>query len=70
MPVLRIAAIVIGILMFAMGVLWIGQGTGLIMWPAESFMLAERKWAVNGIILALAGGAVILLGRRIGRNSD
>lgn len=67
MPVVRIAAIIIGTLMLVMGLLWIGQGTGLIMWPAESFMLAERKWAVNGVVLALAGAAVILMGRRVGR---
>jgi hypothetical protein len=49
-----------------MGLLWIGQGTGLILWPSSSFMLAQPKWAVNGSILAGVGVIVLLLlrGRR------
>ncbi len=67
MAVVRILLTIVGVLMLAMGLLWVGQGTGIIMWPASSFMLAESKWAVNGLLLALAGGAVILVSRRIGR---
>lgn len=67
MIVLKILLIVIGSLAVAMGVLWIGQGTGVIMWPAESFMLAERKWAVNGVILAAVGLIVIWLARKLGK---
>ena len=67
MAVVRILLTIVGVLMLAMGLLWVGQGTGIIMWPASSFMLAESKWAVNGLLLALAGSAVILVSRRIGR---
>ena len=31
------------------------------MWPAESFMLADRKWAINGAVLMMVGGIVIWL---------
>ncbi|MBD3728491.1 MAG: hypothetical protein IE933_02180 [Sphingomonadales bacterium] len=41
------------------------QGAGIIMWPPESFMLASRTWVTYGIIIALAGAAVLLLGRRL-----
>lgn len=61
MAFLRIALLIIGILATLMGALWIGQGTGLIMWPAESFMLADRKWAINGAVLMMVGGIVIWL---------
>ena len=54
----------IGILAVAMGLLWVGQGTGLIMWPPESFMLAQRQWAVYGAALAAAGAIVFFLARR------
>jgi len=64
MKVLRPILMVIGILAVLMGLLWIGQGTGLVMWPRESFMLAEPKWARNGAILAVAGAAVIWASRR------
>jgi len=61
MAFLRIALLIIGILAALMGALWVGQGTGLIMWPAESFMLADRKWAINGAVLMMVGGIVIWL---------
>jgi hypothetical protein len=61
---LRIIALVLGILAVAMGLLWVGQGTGVVMWPAESFMLADRTWAVRGAILAAVGCIVVWLARR------
>lgn len=64
MRAVRLLLQTIGALAALMGLLWIGQGLGLIMWPAESFMLAERKWALNGAILAAIGLALIWLARR------
>ena len=61
---LRAIGLVLGILMVLMGLLWIGQGLGLVMWPASSFMLADRQWAVNGAVLAAVGGALAWLSRR------
>ncbi len=54
----------LGILMVPMGLLWIGQGLGIILWPRSSFMLADRQWAVNGAVLAAIGLAAIWLSRR------
>ena len=59
MKILRPILMVIGILAVLMGLLWIGQGTGLVMWPAESFMLAESKWAWNGAVLAGIGRVIL-----------
>lgn len=64
MNILRRLIGLIGILAMLMGLLWVGQGLGLVMWPAESFMLADRQWAVNGAGLALAGLVVAWLGLR------
>lgn len=48
-----------------MGLLWVGQGLGLIMWPSSSFMLADRQWAVNGAVLAAFGLAVVWFARKL-----
>lgn len=67
MRVVRVLIQIIALLAVLMGLLWIGQGLGIVMWPKESFMLADRTWAVNGSILAAAGLLVIVLARRSGR---
>jgi len=64
MRFVRILVTILGVLAIAMGLLWVGQGTGLIMWPAESFMLADRTWARNGLLLAAVGAIVVWLARR------
>lgn len=61
-----IIALVCG-LAVAIGLLWIGQGLGLINWPSDSFMLADRRWAFNGLVLAAAGFLGLFLMRRRGR---
>jgi hypothetical protein len=55
---------IVAVLAILMGLLWIGQGLGLIMWPASSFMLAQRQWAINGAVLAAAGSLVLWFARR------
>lgn len=62
MRFLRIGLLIIGVLAIAMGLLWLGQGTGLILWPADSFMLSDRTWARNGLLLAAAGAIVLWIG--------
>ena len=56
--------LVLGIASVLMGLLWIGQGTGYIMWPKSSFMLDQRPWATRGAILAVVGIVLIILARR------
>lgn len=62
---LRVVLLIAGILALLMGLLWVGQGTGIIRWPADSFMIDVSAWTIRGLILALAGGAVILISRRV-----
>ena len=56
--------LIVGIAALLIGLLWIGQGTGVIKWPASSFMLDQRPWALRGAILAVVGVALILFSRR------
>jgi uncharacterized membrane protein len=61
---MRPLLLVVGILALAMGLLWIGQGTGVIQWPASSFMISQTQWAWYGAGLAAVGLFLIWRGRR------
>ncbi|WP_375380840.1 hypothetical protein [uncultured Sphingomonas sp.] len=67
MQALAAAVRIVAVLMVAMGLLWVGQGLGLIHWPASSFMLDERPWAVRGALLAVAGIGLWVAGGRLVR---
>jgi len=47
-----------------MGLLWIGQGTGLVHWPPSSFMIDQRPWVTRGVILAVVGLILIVVSRK------
>jgi hypothetical protein len=55
---------VIGIIALAMGLLWMGQGSGYIPWPASSFMISQTKWIYYGGVLAAVGVILIIFARR------
>jgi hypothetical protein len=57
---------ILGALALLMGLLWIGQGLGIVRWPASSFMIDMRPWAVRGAGLALLGVILIWFARRRG----
>ena len=67
MAALRIIMLVVGALAVLIGLLWIGQGMGLVRWPASSFMIDVTAWAVRGGVLALGGALMVYYGRRVGR---
>ncbi len=56
---------VIGFLLLAMGLLWAGQGAGIIRWPAESFMVSQSQWIWYGGATALAGLVIAIIGGRL-----
>jgi hypothetical protein len=53
--IMRRLLLIIGLLALAVGLLWIGQGTGLIAWPETSFMINQLQWAGYGALLAALG---------------
>jgi hypothetical protein len=63
----RLALMILGGLCVAMGLLWIGQGTGIIRWPASSFMIDVSAWTMRGALLAAVGAVLFAVGRRIRR---
>jgi hypothetical protein len=61
---MKAALLILGILAVLLGLLWIGQGLGLVNWPASSFMIDQRPWVTRGVVLALVGIALIAASRR------
>jgi hypothetical protein len=53
-----------GVLAIALGLLWIGQGTGVIPWPSSSFMISQMRWAWYGAALAAIGLILVWQGKR------
>jgi hypothetical protein len=64
MRFVRLFAAVFGALLAFSGLFWALQGAGVIMWPAESFMLADRQWVWNGLGTAAVGILLVWWGRQ------
>jgi uncharacterized membrane protein len=61
---LRRLLLTVGLLLLALGLLWIGQGTGAVAWPASSFMINELQWAGYGAVVAAIGLILIWQSQR------
>ena len=61
---MRKLLLIVGVLSLAIGLLWIGQGTGYVKWPQSSFMISQIQWAYYGAGLAAVGLVLIWRGRR------
>lgn len=61
---MKIFLLVLGVLAILIGVLWMGQGSGLVPWPKQSFMIDQRPWIWWGLLLAAVGVAIVVLSRR------
>jgi len=61
---MRKLLLTVGFLALAIGLLWIGQGTGTINWPQSSFMINQIQWAGYGAALAALGLIMIWQGNR------
>jgi len=56
--------LMVGFLALAIGLLWIGQGTGTINWPQSSFMIKQIQWAGYGAALSALGLILIWQSKR------
>ncbi len=62
----RVVLQVLGVALILSGGLWTLQGLGIVMWPAESFMLADRSWALYGGITVVVGAIMLWGAGRLG----
>jgi hypothetical protein len=61
---MRKPLMLVGFVALAVGLLWIGQGTGYVAWPQSSFMISQIQWAGYGAALAAVGLILIWQGKR------
>ncbi len=61
---MRRLLLIVGLLALAIGLLWIGQGTGTIAWPRSSFMIDQIQWAGYGVAMAALGLVLIWQSQR------
>ncbi len=58
---MRMVIRLIGVLMLLMGLLFAGQGSGVVHWPTSSFMIDQRPWLWGGAIIAATGLVLLIL---------
>ncbi len=61
---MRQLLLILGLLALAIGLLWIGQGLGVVDWPKSSFMIRQLQWAGYGAALAALGLVLIWQSKR------
>jgi hypothetical protein len=61
---MRKLLLTVGLIALAIGLLWIGQGTGVVAWPRSSFMVNEIQWAGYGAALSAVGLILIWQSQR------
>ncbi len=61
---MRTLLLIVGFLALLIGLLWIGQGTGVVRWPASSFMISQLQWAGYGAALTALGLILIWQSKR------
>ena len=61
---MRRLLMILGLLALAIGLLWVGQGLGVIRWPESSFMISQTQWAGYGGALAVLGLILIWQSKR------
>ena len=60
---------VIGMALLIFGTMWSLQGLGILMWPPQSLMLAQREWGLYGALTAGFGLLILVISGRLGPKS-
>ena len=54
--------VVLGVLLVLVGLVWVGQGLGFL--RGSSFMVDDTRWAIAGVVCAVAGAVLLIRARR------
>jgi hypothetical protein len=58
-------AFIVGVFMLVQGILYALQGSGIVPWPQESFMVNNHDWILRGGVIALIGAGLIATAWRL-----
>jgi len=62
---MRSGLFIISVIALLVGLVWIGQGTGIFPYPRSSFMINEVQWAYYGAATAIVGLLLMVYARRL-----
>ena len=65
MKIIKLGLLVIGTLATLAGLIWMGQGSGIIRYPADSFMIDQTPWIWRGAMVVVAGVIGVWISRRV-----
>lgn len=65
MKIIKIGLLAVSVLVILAGLIWMGQGAGIIRYPASSFMVDQSPWIWRGALVAVAGVLGVLVSRRM-----
>jgi hypothetical protein len=65
MKIIKLGLLVVGTLATLAGLIWMGQGAGIIRYPATSFMIDQTPWIWRGAVVAVVGVVGVLVSRRM-----
>ncbi|MFA1624014.1 hypothetical protein ACDY96_14610 [Rhizobium mongolense] len=54
-----------GASLILLGLLWIGQGSGLFPYPSSSFMVNQSVWILWGVIVLGIGGIAVFITHKL-----
>ncbi len=61
---MKIAFLIVGILIFLLGLHWVSEGTGYLAYPHSPMMYLKPTWTYIGLIIAIIGAGLIWFSRR------
>ena len=65
MKIVKLGFLVIGMLATLAGLIWMGQGAGIIRYPANSFMIDQTPWIWRGAMVVVASVIGVWISRRL-----
>jgi amino acid transporter len=57
---MKVLLLLLGVVALLVGLLFAGQGAGIVDWPQSSFMLNSTEWILYGLVVA--GIGLVLIG--------